>query len=245
MLSLDTRLSRREFVKLGCSAAASFLTIGSENKWTNLRPLIAERQKFLDELVQEEPAPYVRNVIYDHNGFSSGYRWAPNEAAITRYFSLYFGNGLKPDILFSQKGFGDFYLKTKQGTIKIPFKERLRVHLQHEYCHAEDSCNGIDLGDDLVINSSNYPRINPKVRTFVMEVRAYSRNVEFARQFGEDNPIFWHVLNDSAILTNDHYGNLKNVKLTKYEARLVDSQIAVFNQIHQEGRRIFEKYKLI
>ena len=170
----------------------------------------------------------------------------PHDAyAVVKPYPSDFGKGVKPDIFVFGGIFEKLFIETPQKVIEIPIEERVRATLQHEYTHAEDNYKGINLGEGLVIDNSNHFDIHPRVKKFVIESRGYSRAVEFSRQFGRDHPVYWFELgqlvsNMAGIYNKD----IRDRKFTPYETRLIEFQKKKVDDINQETKRIFEKYKL-
>ena len=164
--------------------------------------------------------------------------------AVTKGYPLDFGKGVKPDIFVFGNALEKLHIETPHGMVEIPTEKRVRALLQHEYIHAEDIYKGINLGNGLVIDSSNHVDINPRVKKFVMESRAYLRAVEFSRQLGISHPVYWYTLRRLLDTMTEIYNeDIKDRKFTPYETRMIEFQKNKVDAVSQEAKS-FEKFKL-
>ena len=67
----EKKLSRREFIKRGTAGGiGALLFFGSCESGVSFKKAVSDvnlRQQYIDQLVREEPSPYVGRVIYDHD----------------------------------------------------------------------------------------------------------------------------------------------------------------------------------
>ncbi len=156
--------------------------------------------------------------------------------AVTPFYPFDFGKGIKSDIYLLSRAFEKIVIITAQKKIEVPIEERIRAILRHEHTHAEDIYKGIKLDDGLILDSSNYVMINPKVRRFVLETRAYLAQIDFAsKQFGEKHPAYIMSLLDLLQYSMDSEDLIDTKKQNKefkyYEKRLIEFQM---NKIKSE-----------
>ena len=152
----------------------------------NLRP------SYLKQIVDNH---YFQEVVYGHEGsIAQSYGVSPEKIkdafAMPLYFDYQdmkftdFGRERKPTLIVFRKAFETTEIKLGNKSFEFPPSEqRLLQTLEHEYFHAEDIYRGIDLGNGLTIDNSNYLDIKPNVREFVMETRAYIHTLNLVRNF--------------------------------------------------------------
>ena len=154
-----------------------------------------------------------------------------------------FGKGIKHDVYVFRSTLDRLSLAISQGDIEIPVENRLITTLEHEYTHAEDIFKGIDLGNGMVINGSNYFDIHPMVTRFVLEERAYRKAMELAKQqFGETSGVYWHELLRFILNNNRTRGNLEGLTLSDYDRELVRLQMGKSDELSPEIKRFEEKF---
>ncbi len=276
MVSLDTKISRRDLLKLGGLTAASLLISTSED---SIRALINQRQHYLDELVKKEPSPYVGKVIYDHDDyllnkfynstlqriegpklseFLDAMRNHPSfqnhktseiideigkeqeviksqSDAVTILHPFDYDQGKKSDIVFFPRAFHKtLVVETEKGDVKIPIEERLKGLLRHEYSHAKQNYQGITLGKELSIDSSNFHKIHPFVRSFVRETETYLEMFRYSKQFGKNHPQDLLASLSLSLYVEETVDAILKMKLTPYESKLIQVQMDKLLAIEQE-----------
>ena len=191
-----------------------------------------------------ELSPRVKDIAVFISSKVSGLRREPDDMyATVRIHPSDFGKGIRPDVFVFRDIFYRLFMSSPQGDIEIPVEGRLITTLEHDYTHAEDIFNGIDLGNGMVINATNYLNIDPRVEKFVMEERAYRRAMELAkREFGEDGVLCWYELGQLMINRSRTSGNLEGVTLNDYDRELVRLQMIKSDELEPEIKRFIEKF---
>lgn len=142
---------------------------------------------------------------------------------------------------FGKKAKSKVYIKErifeKDGEYE-PTGEIIRSALMHEYSHAEDFFNGINLKEGLSIDASNHSKINGRAVSFVSEMRAYEKQLQFSGKFGRKNPAY----KISAYTFADFiYKNalsretaLKPKDFTPYENKLISYYMDRLNNLNKD-----------
>lgn len=166
-------------------------------------------------------------------------------------YSNEFSKGMKSKLHVFGDTFKDFEFPINIASEPIVFpitEELIRARLQHEYVHAQDNFYGINFGNSLEINNSNYFKINPDVIEFVKETRAYIWQVEYSKEkFGIS-----HIAYRASLITLIQYMNIygksiismyQNGDLKADETKFIEYQI---NELKRRVPQIFQflKYKI-
>lgn len=115
-----------------------------------------------------------------------------------------------------------------------PSEELLKALLEHELSHAADNYKGMELEKGLVIDGSNYFGINPLVKEFIFDSRAYTKQIQLSRKLTKPdlNKEFYELppvhLYSTYSLVKHIYDKgllLKPENLSPYELACVASQL--------------------
>ena len=206
------------------------------------RELYAENQKILDQLVQEDPSPHIGKVIYDPTK-----RYVKVPSTLTKLlddsevpaFSLFyaplFGRGAPSDIYFFRNAFEDDIREFNGIQIVIHGKEKIKVVYKHEWFHTKYQAEGMDFGNGLVLDKTNFNSINPMISTFLNESSAYIDTFEFFRQHGKNKIALAYSAGKTGWITQNYEKFQPHMdKFSRYEIDLLTAQLTRINNMVPE-----------
>ena len=154
---------------------------------------------------------------------------------ITNLPKIDFAKGIKSNIYV----FADVFTPYKGKVMLLPPTEELvRARLQHEYKHAEDAYHGMNLDNNMKIDSSNILLVHPDAYSFVLETRGYMRAIEFAKKFGVNHSAYLRSINEFDIyLGNWQARNYSSNDFGAYDRELISHQCKQIEKIIPEIKR--------
>jgi len=154
---------------------------------------------------------------------------------------LDFGLPTRSKIYFFDRAYRDHSFNFEDGRISLPAtEEKIISLLHHEDQHTQDYYQGIDLGNGLIIDNTNFHRVNRMVLNFVTQTRAGMREFEYTRNLIADPDKYIGGFHPAYIGTCfDIYIPDKGIDLM--EQQLVDAEIRITDGEEQD---LFREYYL-
>lgn len=162
--------------------------------------------------------------------------------ATTLSYPLDFGKGVKPNIYAFGAVFEPSVFNLPGGTFRgPPSEEKVRTMLQHEYVHARHKHQGVELGGNAVINSSNFTKVDPQAFDFFTETAAYFKQIDYSRQFGINHPAYISSILGLVMFMNERGKYLKPENFNPFDRDLIGHQMKEYKRYVPEILNVLEK----
>lgn len=206
--------------------------------------IIDERQATLDNLVANDSGPHLGRVLYEHiltdssdDGDSYG---------ITAFDSSLYGRRNPAGIIMFRIAFEDEALKIMGKPFVVPGKVKIKVAFKHEWFHAKFQYEGINLGNGLSLDGTDFALVKRDVSRFVNESMVQLETYKFFRDEGKDEAAILFVSGKAGGWFNQEVPKmlaLANVgKLSKLEYQLAGSIVERYNRLVPEFNNRWSRY---
>lgn len=154
-----------------------------------------------------------------------------------------FGAGKKSKVFIYDKIFGNIDLEILQPRwiTRTSSEDFIKSILQHEYRHAKDIFEGIEVGNGLHLNNNNF-LADQDATDFIQETSAYQHQIEEARKLNKASDNAEEKYHTAYLYAISHFNSIFNKSVKKIlEKELSPNVNALFEASMRKMRPILEE----